>query len=693
MGEREIKVALVGQPNVGKSYLINSIAGATLHVGNFAGVTVDKKEVTFERDGYKLRLIDLPGIYSLHPYTPEEEVTKRYLLEGDYDLILNVVDSNQLEKSLTLSFQLMDLQKPMVIAFNMFDEFKKHGGDIDIEKIERFLNIRAEKVSAKEQFGLEELFQKVIETHKLYLTPYLTYSDVIEEEIDHLIPLLVSCDRECHLKPRFIAIRLLEGDDEIYRFVRNLSLFVDLLPILQKSRQRLKAEYDEEDTRTIFFEERLALAKGLITQTVTRAKKETLTEKIDKILIHPVLGLPIFLGVMWLLFQLTFKVGSLPVELIGKGFDQLGEKVAQWLPPSPFTDALTDGVIPAVGTVVAFLPNILILFLGLNLIEQTGYMARAAYVMDGILKKFGLQGRSFIPLVSGFGCSVPAYMAARTLKNPKDRLITMLIIGFMSCGARLPIYVLLVSAFFPPAIQGDVMFIIYLGGALVGLIVAKILREILFKGEPEPFVMELPKYRFPKLKGILLDLWVKTKLYLKKAGTFIAVASFAIWFLSNYPKYYPNLPQQVYYLKEAGVYTPTFQVTKKEQLEHSYLAHIGKAISPIFEPLGLSWREGVALLAGLSAKEVVVSTLAVLYNEKGGSQEELKQHIRKSLTLAGAVAMIIFIIFYSPCVAAMGTFWSEVPQWQWRLFYTIYPNVLAWLLAFIGYRLTLYFTG
>ena len=685
---KEIKIALVGQPNVGKSHLINSISGATLHVGNFSGVTVEKKEVEFERDGYKLKLIDLPGTYSLHPYTPEEKVTKDFLLNGEYDLILNVVDSNQLEKNLIFSWQIADISKPMVIAFNMYDEYSRQGGDIDTEKFFNITNIRAEKVSAKEHFGLEELFKKVIQTFKEKNTPRIYYSEVIEEEIENVKKRV----QECKFNKRFIAIRLLEDDEDIYKLVHEKPWYVDLIPVLQESKNIIRHEYDEEDLKEIFFEERLALAKGIITQVAKKARKETLSEKIDKILIHPVLGLPIFLLVMWSIFQATFSLGAIPMDYINKFFVLIGEGVGKVLPSGLLKDAIVNGVIPAVGAVVMFLPNILILFLGINLMEQTGYMARAAYVMDGILKKFGLQGRSFIPLVTGFGCSVPAYMAARTLKNPKDRLITMLVIGFMSCGARLPVYVLLVSAFFAPEIQGNVMFGIYLGGALVGLIVAKILRLTLFKGEPEPFVMELPKYRFPKLKSLLFDLWIKTKLYIQKAGTFIAIASFAVWFLSSFPR--ENITKEYSYKMSQIQDLDKKKLMKEEMhqkiLENSYLAKIGKIIEPITKPLDLSWREDVSLLAGLAAKETIVSTMAVLYG--GEDSKHLIEKIRHSIPFTAAIAMIIIVMFYSPCIAAMSTFYAEVPQWVWRVFYTIYPNLFAYFAALIVVGLIKFFS-
>jgi len=667
---KKIKIALVGQPNVGKSHLINSISGADLHVGNFSGVTVDKKEIVFSKGEYKFEIVDLPGLYSFHTYTPEEEVTKKYLLNEEYDVILNVLDANQLERGLSFTWSIADMAKPMVVAFNMYDEVSKNGGDIDAKKFSQFTNINAVNTSAKEHFGLDELFDKVIDTFENKKIPNIQYSELIEESVLELID-LIKCDK---LDKRFVTIRLIEEDEDIYKMIHEKPFYVDLAPSLHEIKERLKIETNEDDTKTILNDERYALAKGITHQIAKRAKKETLTEKIDNILIHPIFGFPIFLFFMWGIFQTTFSVGSIPMEYIDAGFNNFSMWLEGILPQGFVNKAITQGIIPAVGAVVMFLPNILILFFGINLLEQTGYMARASYVMDGVLKLFGLQGKSFVPLVSGFGCSVPAYMAARTLKNPKDRLITMLVIGFMSCGARLPIYVLLVGTFFAPEVQGNVMFAIYIGGALMGLIVAKVLRVVAFKGEPEPFVMEMPKYRFPSIKGILLDLWIKTKMYLKKAGTFIAVAAFAIWFLSSYPvneKELENIPeakQQTYIM------------------EHSYLASIGKTIEPILAPIGMSWKESVALISGLSAKEVMVSTMAVLYNSSE-DDEKLGDIIKQNISFATAVALIIMVMFYSPCLAAMGTFYAEVPQWAWRIFYTIYPNVFAWIMAFIAYNL------
>ena len=663
---KKIKIALVGQPNVGKSHLINSISGADLHVGNFSGVTVDKKEVTFKRGDYFFEIVDLPGLYSFHTYTPEEAVSKEYLLNEEYDLILNVIDSNQIERGLSFTFSIADMNKPMVVAFNMYDEVSKNGGDIDANKFSKLTNINAVNTSAKEKFGLDELFNAVIDTFENKKLPNIQYSEYIEEAILDLIP-FIKCEK---FDKRFMAIRLLEEDEDIYKMVHEKPFYIELAPKLNEIKENLKIEANEDDAKTIFNDERYALSKGLVKQIAKTAKKETLTEKIDNILIHPIFGFPIFLFFMWAIFQATFSLGSIPSDYIDLAFSVLSSWLSSILPNGNINKAITEGIIPAVGTVVMFLPNILILFFGINLLEQTGYMARASYVMDGVLKHFGLQGKSFVPLVSGFGCSVPAYMAARTLKNPKDRLITMLVIGFMSCGARLPIYVLLVGAFFAPEVQGNVMFGIYIGGAIMGLIVAKVLRVVAFKGEPEPFVMEMPKYRFPSIKGILLNLWIKTKMYLQKAGTFIAVAAFAVWFLSNYPNQdLINVPES-----QRDSYV----------LEHSYLADLGKAIEPVLAPVGMGWKESVALLSGLAAKETVVSTMAVLYHSDNKSLTEV---LKKDISFATAVAIIIFVMFYSPCLAAMSTFYAEVPELAWRTFYTIYPNVFAWIMAFITYHL------
>lgn len=692
---KKIKVALAGQPNVGKSSIINSITGARLHVGNFSGVTVEKKEVFIQRDGYEIEIIDLPGTYSLNAYTPEEYVAKHFLFEEDYDLIVNVVDANTLSRNLIFTMQLMDMQKKMILIVNMIDEVEKQGGSVDKEQLEELLGIPVILTSAKEHRGVDEIIDQIIRSHEQPKPKNkIFYDERIEAQIEKIVKVL---HKSPHFKDpdyaRFIAIRLLDRDEEIYKVIHDLPIFIELHELLGKIYKHLEREFDEESTSDIMSDERYALAKALVMGALkSPPKRISLTDRLDKLLIHPIFGLPIFLFFMWLLFQLTFEIGSIPMEWIDAGFIQMSNLVKAVLPEGAIQSVLADGVIPAVGSIIMFLPNILILFMGINLLEQTGYMARTAFLLDGFMKKFGLQGKAFIPLVSGFGCTVPAYMAARTLKNPTDRIITMLVLGFMSCSARLPVYVLLIGAFFPTSHAGNILFIIYISGAILGLIVAKVLRIVLFKGEPEPFVMEMPPYRFPSMKALAMELWIKAKLFLKKAGTFIAGASMIIWFLSAYP-HQPEIEahyiQKIEAVQDEATKTLLRNEMVAKELEASYLGQIGKTIEPIFEPLGFDWRMSVAVVAGLAAKEVVVSTLATLYavGEADEQSHTLIQRLRENVSFKAAIALIVIIMIYSPCIAAMSTFWAEVPQWAWRGFYLIYPNVLAWLMAFGVYNI------
>ncbi len=691
---KDIKVVVAGQPNVGKSSILNSISNAKLHTGNFSGVTVEKTAVNVKKDGYEIQIIDLPGIYSLNAYTPEEQVAKNYLLDEEYDVIVNIVDANTLSRNLIFSLQLLDMQKKMILVVNMIDEIENKGGNIDKNRLQTLLGIPILLTSAKEHKGVDEIIDTVIKTYKNSKPKNkIYYNERIELRIEKLASTL---KKSPHFQnpefARFVAIRLLDRDENIYKIIHDLPIFIEVHDMLEKMYKKLEAEFDEESTADILSNERAALSYNLQRETLKIPEiKESLSEKIDNILIHPLLGLPIFLFFMWALFQLTFQLGNIPMNWIDATFSGAANYLSAILPKGSFNSLLTEGIIPAVGAVVMFLPNILILFFGINLLEQTGYMARAAYLMDGFLKRFGLQGKAFIPLVSGFGCTVPAYMAARTLKNPKDRIITMLVLGFMSCGARLPIYVLIIAAFFSKHNPGNVLFAIYIGGAILGLIVAKILRVVLFKGEPEPFVMEIPPYRFPSIKSLFMDLWIKTRMFLKKAGTFIAFAAMLVWFLSTYPHY----PKIVHSYEKKMEFTTTKAQKNKLQdklsaklLGKSYIGMIGKTINPLFKPLGFDWRMTVSVIAGLAAKEVVVSTMGTLYAVGNhGNSNGLIKKMQKNISFKAAVALIIIIMVYSPCLAAMSTFYAEVPQWAWRTFYTIYPNVVAWLLAFFVYRL------
>ena len=629
---KTIKIALVGQPNVGKSMLINSISNSRLKVGNFSGVTVEKKEVIFKYKDYDIKIIDLPGSYSLENYSLEEKVVKNFLNQNEYDIILNVIDSTNLQRNLLLTSELLALNKKMVIALNMSDEAKKENILINNEKLSSLLNTPCIKTSATKKDGITELLEQIIKTFEedkttfkhSFTTHILNHDEILAKRFD---------------------------------FVKN---------IIQ---QCVKIE---------------------------EIKEKTTTEKIDSILMNKFIGLPIFLFLMWGLFQLTFTLGEIPMDYIDTFFSLFIDVTKNIIGDNQLSSLLGDGVIAGVSAVVMFLPNILILFLGISLLEGTGYMSRVAFLLDGTFHKFGLHGKSFIPLVTGFGCSVPAYMAARTLKNERDKLLTLFIIGFMSCGARLPIYVLFVGAFFGANNAGNILFIIYISGAILGLFAAKFLRAVVFKGKDEPFVMEMPKYRLPSLKLVYKEITNKAFMYLKKAGTFILAASILIWFMSNYPKY-PNIEDEINQKIELAINDEVKQELKNEldlyNLENSYLGKLGKFSEPFFAPLGFDWKMAVALEAGLAAKEVVVSTLSILYGlgESENPDEPtttLVEKIKTNIPFEAAISFIVFVMIYLPCLAASMVFTKEAGGWKYLVYLFIFTTTTAWIMSFIAYNIT-----
>ena len=629
---KTIKIALVGQPNVGKSMLINSISNSRLKVGNFSGVTVEKKEVIFKYKDYNIKIIDLPGSYSLENYSLEEKVVKNFLNQNEYDIILNVIDSTNLQRNLLLTSELLDLNKKMVIALNMSDEAKKENILINNEKLSSLLNTPCIKTSATKKDGITELLEQIIKTFEEDKTTF---------------------------KHSFTT-HILNHDE-----------------ILAK---------------------RFNFIKNLIQQCVKieEIKEKTTTEKIDSILMNKFIGLPIFLFLMWGLFQLTFTLGEIPMDYIDTFFSSFIDVTKNIIGDNQLSSLLGDGVIAGVSAVVMFLPNILILFLGISLLEGTGYMSRVAFLLDGTFHKFGLHGKSFIPLVTGFGCSVPAYMAARTLKNERDKLLTLFIIGFMSCGARLPIYVLFVGAFFGSNNAGNILFVIYISGAILGLFAAKFLRAVVFKGKDEPFVMEMPKYRLPSLKLVYKEITNKAFMYLKKAGTFILAASILIWFMSNYPKY-PNIEDEINQKIELAINDEVKKELQNElalyNLENSYLGKLGKFSEPFFAPLGFDWKMAVALEAGLAAKEVVVSTLSILYGlgESENPDEPtitLVEKIKTNIPFEAAISFIVFVMIYLPCLAASMVFAKEAGGWKYLGYLFIFTTTTAWIMSFIAYNIT-----
>ena len=629
---KTIKIALVGQPNVGKSMLINSISNSRLKVGNFSGVTVEKKEVIFKYKDYNIKIIDLPGSYSLENYSLEEKVVKSFLNQDEYDIILNVIDSTNLQRNLLLTSELLALNKKMVIALNMSDEAKKENILINNEKLSSLLNTPCIKTSATKKDGITELLEQIIKTFKedkttfkhSFTTHILNHDEILAKRFD---------------------------------FIKNLI------------QQCVKIE---------------------------EIKEKTTTEKIDSILMNKFIGLPIFLFLMWGLFQLTFTLGEIPMDYIDTFFSLFIDVTKNIIGDNQLSSLLADGIVAGVSAVVMFLPNILILFLGISLLEGTGYMSRVAFLLDGTFHKFGLHGKSFIPLVTGFGCSVPAYMAARTLKNERDKLLTLFIIGFMSCGARLPIYVLFVGAFFGSNNAGNILFVIYISGAILGLFAAKFLRAVVFKGKDEPFVMEMPKYRLPSLKLVYKEITNKAFMYLKKAGTFILAASILIWFMSNYPKY-PNIEDEINQKIELAINDEVKKELQNElalyNLENSYLGKLGKFSEPFFAPLGFDWKMAVALEAGLAAKEVVVSTLSILYGlgENENPDEPtttLVEKIKTNIPFEAAISFIVFVMIYLPCLAASMVFTKEAGGWKYLVYLFIFTTTTAWIMSFIAYNIT-----
>lgn len=696
---KSIKIALVGQPNVGKSMLINSISNARLHVGNFTGVTVEKTEVHFEFKGYDFTIVDLPGTYAFSDYTIEERVTHQFLCNDYYDIIVNVVDSTNLEKNLQLSAELMSMSRKMVIALNMTDEARKEGIHIDEGYMSQLLGVPAIKVSAVEQTGLGKLLKKILEVHENeFKEPKLIFSEAVEEEITDISEYLDRHHFKASISNRNIAINLLRNEKKTYRTLHDNPIWTELQPMLIEANRHIEMHHDTNDLKEVFAEEFFAFNRGIVSEVIKSKtlleEARTLTEKIDSLLIHPVFGIPIFLFFMWGLFQLTFELGSIPMDWIDALFGWMGDVIGATISNDDVRSLVVDGIIAGVGAVVLFVPNIIILFIGISLLESTGYMSRVAFLLDGFFHKFGLHGQSFIPLVTGFGCSIPAYMSARILKNDRDRLLTLFIIGFMSCGARLPVYVLFAGAFFAPDIAGNVLFAIYLSGALIGLVAAKVLKMTVFKGPDEPFVMEMPKYRMPSAKLIWHTVVTKTWMYLKKAGTFIAAASMLVWFMSNYPK--NELISDTYALKiEQSASDEVRTALENEQaqklLEHSYLGEIGKFIEPAFEPLGFDWKMAIALQTGLAAKEVVVSTLGVLYSlgsDVDESNHSLAKALRNEISFASAVAFIVVIMTYLPCLAASVVFTREAGGIKYFVYLFSFTSLVAYVLAFVAYHLT-----
>ncbi|EAH6866643.1 ferrous iron transport protein B [Campylobacter upsaliensis] len=664
---KKINIILVGQPNVGKSSLINALCKSNLKVGNFPGVTVEKASAKIVYKNYTLEFIDLPGTYALDGYSEEEKITQNYIKTQNYDLIINILDSTNLKRNLILSTQLLECQKKMILALNMSDEAKKEGFSIDVKKLEELIKTPSISISSRTKENLNALLELIIQTHEAAFTPFLRpYGEQLEEELAKIQQDIEKLN--LNENPRAYAVSLLQN-----KIQNNVCQ-----EMVKNSQNRLFERYQSQNIDEIFKEDLLAFSAGL-SQQISKQEptSNNITKSLDALLINKYFGVPIFLFLMWVLFQLTFTLGAIPMDYIEMGFGALGDLCKEYISNELLASVLADGIIGGVGAVILFLPNILILFFGIALLETTGYMSRVAFLLDGILYKFGLHGKSFIPLVTGFGCSVPAFMATRTLKNKRDRLLTLFVINFMSCGARLPVYVLFIGAFFGGEQAGNYLFGIYILGAFLGLLAAKFLKMTAFRGIDEPFVMEMPKYRMPNWNLVWQMSFNKAKMYLKKAGTFILLASVLIWFASNFP-IQTNAPEDE---KKAA----------ELQVENSYLGQFGKTIEPIFAPLELDWKLSVSLLSGLAAKEVMISTLGVLYalgEDLDENDENLRHTLASNIPFSTAVAYILFVMIYNPCFAATIVFAKESGKAKYMLYLFLFTCISAYIVAFIGLHLS-----
>ena len=733
---KEIQVALVGNPNAGKTSLFNVISGAHEKVGNYSGVTVDAKEVTFDYRGYHIRLVDLPGTYSLSAYSPEERYVRNQIVKERPDVVINVVDAGNLERNLFLTTQLIDMNVRMVIALNMYDELEAKGDVFDYDALSAMIGVPMIPTVSPKMKGIHELFDTVIKVyesvdyvdadgnlvekaegdelldkhyHDLRLPHkhaskdkgsrtnlilpdavnqrirhiHIHYGPMIESAIRRVKTMLQECDIQLDdYTPRYVAIKLIEGDEEILNNVQSLSTGSQLSTLnsqLSEIREEIKDEFNDT-AENVINDAKYGFIAGALKETYEARVKEdgkTMTDKIDNVVTSKWLGYPIFLLALFIIFNATFFVGAYPMEWIDAGVALVADWVRNVMPDGMLSDLLVDGIISGVGGVLIFLPNILILYFFISLMESSGYMARAAFIMDKLMHHIGLHGRSFIPLFMGFGCNVPAIMATRTIENRNARMITILIIPLMSCSARLPIFLLLAGTFFPQK-AGIALFSMYMIGVALAALMAIVFRKVLFNKEETPFVMELPPYRMPSVKTMLRDTWEKGVQYLRKIGTTILVGSIIIWALSYFG---PNYKLQ--------------STDNRVEMENSYLGQIGKAVQPMLAPLGFDWKTSVALVTGVTAKEIVVSTLGVLYSvDDIEDADSLSEQLLSATDeddeplydVAVAISLMLFVLIYLPCIGTLATIKSETGSWWWALFVAIYTIVLAWIVSFVVYQ-------
>jgi len=718
-----INVALVGNPNSGKTTLFNHASGLHEHVGNYGGVTVDAKEAFMEHHGYTFRMVDLPGTYSITEYSPEELYVRNHITETMPDIVVNVVDASNLERNLFLTTQLIDMNIKIVIALNMYDELEKKSIQFDYESLGNMLGIPIIPTIASKGKGIDELLDKLIDVYEdrdpNVRHVHINYGADIEEAIkpiqDEIWKNPSITDK---LSSRYLAIKLLEIDGTTMNQLASCKNFKQIKTITEQAIKRLEKGYSES-SETIITDAKYGFIDGALKETYHELVKDKQQNKreLDDLLTHRIWGFPIFIFFMWFMFQATFSIGNYPMIWIGDGVEWISTSLQNILSEGPLRDLLVNGIVAGIGSVIVFLPNILILFFFISIMEDTGYMARASFIMDKLMHKIGLHGKSFIPLLMGFGCNVPAIMSTRTLENRKDRILTMMIIPFMSCSARLPVYVLLISAFFA-AYRGLVLFGIYMIGILLAILVALVMKKVIFKKQEVPFVMELPPYRMPTIKNTTVHMWFKTKQYLHKMGSVILVASILLWALGYFPRHGNHdalYSQQItkittsphLSLAERNDEIAKISLSKEaDKQENSYIGRLGHAIQPIMAPLGFDWKMSVSILSGFAAKEVVVSSMGILYHTGSHVDEQsntLKNQLindkHQSGPLIGkpvftplvALAFMLFILIYFPCIATIAAINREA-GWRWAVFAMIFTTSLAWIVAFLTYQIGSLFT-
>lgn len=707
--DKIINIALIGNPNCGKTSIFNKVSGAREHVGNYAGVTVDAKEGVIKYKGYLFKIVDLPGTYSLSAYSPEELYVMRYLREETPDVIVNVVVASNLERNLYLTTELIDMNRSMVIDLNMYDELEKSGAELDYKLLGKMLGVPMVPTVASAGKGINDLLDTVIDVYELRSKDTRHIHVKMTPEVETAIKILkddFKQDRTIshHFSPRFLAIKFLEKDPEIEQMLRPYPCYEKWCKIREEESERVKKTLNEDITSAIAAE-KYGFIQGALAETLKEGEKkeEKSTKIIDTFVTNKLFGFPIFLALMWLMFWATFEIGAYPMEWIESLVSWISGLIGSHMSDGPLKDLLLDGIIGGVGGVIVFLPNILILYAFISFMEDSGYMARVAFIMDKLMHRMGLHGKSFIPLVMGFGCNVPAIMSTRIIESKSSRLITILINPFMSCSARIPIYVLLVGAFFPH--YGAWVFVgLYLLGIIVAVLTAKLMRRFWLKTDETPFVMELPPYRLPTFKATMRNMWAKAEQYLKKMGGLILVASIIIWALSYFPRYDATEVPESFRTETLAEISPERMaelgeektdelILNEYQQGHSILGHIGKFIEPVVSPMEFGWKTTVSLLAGAAAKEVVVSTLGVLY--VGDDDAELLSEKLTTPTITGhapftpasAMAFMVFVLLYFPCIATLSAISRETGSWKYSVFSMVYNTALAWIFAFITFEI------